>query len=205
MAPEQVPQKKNGISPNAPSPDSGKKVPSPQTESSVGNNVVDSENSVSPATRESDLQALQNMDWIGATLKRFRTGKHPDPHIESLLDRRLNISRQDHLAPYLVRMLVSMALVFTVCTAAWVFLWAIGSLLQLNSFLIELSYGMVFLLIALFGIAMTNPVNLYDEPSIEKAGKTVFDELQREIEEETSGPHSTNSHRSAPSSESKKS
>ncbi|MFZ2955793.1 MAG: hypothetical protein WA705_02710 [Candidatus Ozemobacteraceae bacterium] len=227
MAPEATPKKFSELptleelkrresSPNTPTSDSAKNGSSTRTKSSTGEETVDSTDSDpldNPTSSENDLRDLQDMDWIGATLKRFRFGKHPDPRIESLLARRLDVKRKEYLAPYPVRLLVSMALIFAVCTTVWMCIWAIGSLFELKDFLLELSSLMIFLLITLFGIAVTNPVNLYDEPSIEMAGKRLLEELQQEVEgtrnqtkaeEEPSEAHSTNSRRSAPSSESKK-
>ncbi|MBF0501599.1 MAG: hypothetical protein HQM09_15780 [Candidatus Riflebacteria bacterium] len=145
-----------------------------------------------PSTPEDDLQTLQEIDWIGASRKRFNFGYHPDRRIESLLRRRLDLSRYDHLAPYPIRILVSMSFVVIACSAFWIIIWVVASLLDFNSFINELAYGMVFLLVAMFGFVIANPINLYNEQSIEKAGQILIDELKQEIDETTEDPENLN-------------
>lgn len=132
-------------------------------------------------TPEEDLRELERMDWLGATLKRFRLGKHPDPQVEKLLQRRLDLDHRNFLSAYPLRVLCSLAIVVAGCGTAWIIFWSVFSLAGFTVFLRELSWGMSFLLVCLMFVVLSNPIRLYDEIEIEKAGTERIDEFRREL------------------------
>lgn len=132
-------------------------------------------------TPEEDFRVLQDLDWLAATLKRFKTGKHPDPQIEGLLQRRLDLDARQFLTFYPIRVLCSLAIVVVGCGTAWVVLWSIFSLAGFTVFLRELSWGMSFLLICLMAFVISNPIRLYDEIEIERAGIERLEQFRREL------------------------
>jgi len=140
------------------------------------------------ATPEEDLRALESMDWLAATLKRFRLGKHPDPQVESLLQRRLDLDHQQFLTAYPLRVLCSLSFVVAACGGAWIALWAVFSLAGFTTFIRELSWGMSFLLVCLMALVISNPIRLYDEIEIEKAGAERIEGFRSELLSEESPP-----------------
>jgi len=138
--------------------------------------------SVPAASAEDDLRDLEAMNWAGETIRRFRLGSHPDPQVEALLKRRLDLAAESFLGPYPLRLLCTLALVFAGCAISWILLWAVGTAAGWTVLVAELSYAMPFLLVVLFGISLSQPLRLYDETAITKAGEKALDALRAEIE-----------------------
>lgn len=132
---------------------------------------------------KTDLSRIEHMDWVRANILRFRLGKHPDPEIESLLERRMNLAGKNFVGPYPIRLLCTFAFVLIFCSFSWILIWSLFSIAGCHSFLRELSALMVTLLIALFGIAFSHPMKMYDERGIEKAGTDFIRMLRRETAE----------------------
>jgi hypothetical protein len=130
-----------------------------------------------------DLERLEKSDWMTLCLKRFSLGAHPDPATEALLKRRLDFSGRGFQAAYPLRVICSLAMVLVVSSVAWTGLWLVFSFLGFTDFIRELSVLMSLLLFALFGIAATHPMKMFDEQALEKAGSDSIRLLRLEIAE----------------------
>ncbi|HNW35331.1 MAG TPA: hypothetical protein PKM25_10395, partial [Candidatus Ozemobacteraceae bacterium] len=132
---------------------------------------------------DDDLLRLEAFDWRRAVILRLQNGRHPDPIIEALIRRRLDVRREDFVGPVFVRVLCTLAFTFLGCTVAWGVSWSVFSMLGLHGLLVELSNLMVTLLAALLGIAVFQPFRIYDEIGAMKKAQEKFDELRQRVEE----------------------
>ena len=137
-----------------------------QTQAQTQAQVV--EPSPSPPTLEDDLERLEAMNWLHASILRIRKGRHPDPEIEALLKRRLDFPKDRFLGPYPVRLLNTFSWVLTSCSIGWVALWALGSLAGFNEFVWAVSGLMTTLLAVLIGLALSQPIVFVDEKALEE-------------------------------------
>ena len=123
-----------------------------------------------PPSLEEDLARLEAMNWFQASVIRIRRGSHPDPEIEALLARRLDLPRDRFQGPIAIRYLSTLAWVVTFCSGAWVALWAVGTALGFTEFVWALSGAMTTLTAALLGLAVSQPIVFVDEKGLETAG-----------------------------------
>ena len=137
---------------------------------------------------KTDLAKLERIDWVSATILRFRLGLHPDPEIEALLKRRLNLPSNKYLGPLPVRLLCTFAMILAFFTITWGLFWFFFSIAGFSNFLRELSLLMTSLMVIVFGIGCSHPLKLFDEKAIEKAGSEVIRSLRLECAEEKSSP-----------------
>jgi len=132
---------------------------------------------------DDDFLRLESFDWRRAVVLRLNLGRHPDPVIEALLARRLNIPREEFVGPVLVRVLCTLAFAFVGSAVSWVLCWSAFSLLGLGMHLGTLSGLMMTLLAALLGIAVFQPFRIYDEIGAVERAQALFDELRSSVEE----------------------
>ncbi len=142
--------------------------------------------SQNPTDLKTDLAKLEKIDWVAATILRFRLGSHPDFEIENLLKRRLNLPAKKYLGSLPVRLLCTFAMILTFFAVAWGFFWFAFSIAGFTNFLRELSVLMTFLMVIIFGIGFSHPLKLFDEKAVEKAGSEVIRSLRVECAEEKS-------------------
>jgi hypothetical protein len=134
-------------------------------------------------TPDDDFLRLESFDWRRAVVIRLNLGRHPDPVIEALLARRLNIPREEFMGPLVVRILCTLAFAFVGSAVAWVICWSAFSLLGLGVYLGTLSGLMMTLLAAMLGIAVFQPFRIYDEIGAVAKAQALFDELRSSVEE----------------------
>jgi hypothetical protein len=137
---------------------------------------------------QKDLDRLQELDWVNASITRFRQGKHSDPTLEALLSRRLDLPRYGFLAPYPLRVLCTFGFCLAGCGLAWLAFWMVLTVFGLENLLRELSLMMSLLLVAMFGIGVTHPLEIYDETEIEKTGTEVLRQFRSEQPAEAQSP-----------------
>lgn len=135
-----------------------------------------------PAADE-DLLRLESFDWRRAVVLRLQNGHHPDPVIEDILKRRLDLNREDFLGPLPVRVLCTLAFVLIACIVAWIAGWSAFSLLGWDGWVLAFSGVMATVLAAALGVAAFQPVRIYDEIGAVAKAQQKFDELRRQMDE----------------------
>lgn len=134
-------------------------------------------------TADEDLLRLESFDWRRAVILRLQNGRHPDPVIEDILKRRIDLKREEFQGPLPVRVLCTLAIDFIVCAVVWVIGWSVFSLLGWDGWVIGFSGLMVTVLVASMGVAAFQPMRIYDEIGAIARGQVKFDELRRQVEE----------------------
>lgn len=134
-------------------------------------------------TADEDLLRIESFDWRRAVVLRLQNGRHPDPVIEEILKRRIDLDREAFQGPLPVRVLCTLAIVFIVCIVVWVAGWGVFSLLGLDGWVLWFSGLMVTVLAASLGVAAFQPIRIYDEIGAVARGQEKFDELRRQVEE----------------------
>jgi hypothetical protein len=119
-----------------------------------------------------DLRLTEASNWFADLRLQMHRGRHPDPKTDARLRRVFGFSPGQFNGPYLIRLLVSWALILTVCALAWVVLSNVASALGWTGFVYDLSIWMSLIMIALFGLAISQPSSLLDEKALEEAART---------------------------------
>jgi len=138
-----------------------------------------------------DLRVLENTDWVMASIQRFHSGTHPDPIIEKVLKRRMNLPSKKFLAPYPLRLFCTYGMIVVFCGIFWGVSWCFFSFFGFRGFLCELSAAMTTLLVALLGVAISHPMKIFDEAAIEKAGLEALRTVQRQTDGEQNSQNGT--------------
>ncbi|OQA09534.1 MAG: hypothetical protein BWY66_00522 [bacterium ADurb.Bin374] len=173
----------------APQADS-KPVPPPETPAAPASpqgsatpaDKVDTPSPAEPAP-DQDLLRLESFDWRRAVVLRLQSGRHPDPVIEDILRRRLDLEREEFQGPLPVRVLCTLAFVAIACIVAWVVGWSVFSLLGWGGWVLGFSSLMMTVLAAALGVAAFQPVRIYDEIGAVAKAQQKFDELRRQVDE----------------------
>ena len=115
-----------------------------------------------------DVAKLEQIDRLRAVVVRMQGGRHPNREIDALLQRRLNIPHEEFQGPYVTRLISTLMMVFVASTVMWAILWAIGSAMELGSFVKIVSTGMMTLFAAIAGVAMFHPASVPDEKKTDR-------------------------------------
>lgn len=159
---------------------------SPQESAAPGDTAAASSPSSSPPvepTPDQDLLRLESFDWRRAVVLRLQNGRHPDPVIEDILRRRLDLDREKFQGPLPVRVLCTLAFVVIACIVAWIVGWSAFSLLGWDGWVLGFSSLMMTVLAAALGVAAFQPVRIYDEIGAVAKAQHKFDELRRQVDE----------------------
>lgn len=140
------------------------------------------ETSSEPAP-DQDLLRLESFDWRRAVVLRLQNGCHPDPVIEDILRRRLDLDREEFQGPLPVRVLCTLAFVVIACIVVWIAGWSAFSLLGWDGWVLGFSGLMTTVLAAALGVAAFQPVRIYDEIGAVARAQRKFDELRRQVDE----------------------
>lgn len=132
-------------------------------------------------TLSDDVAKLEQIDRLRAVLVRMQGGRHPNREIDALLQRRLNIPREDFQGPYVTRLISTLMMVFVASTVMWAILWAIGSAMELDYFVKLVSTGMMTLFAAIAGVAVFHPASVPDEKRLIAAIEEHMNELRMEL------------------------
>ncbi len=129
---------------------------------------------------DQDLETLRKIDISKAILiKTQRGGKHPDKKTDRLLDRYMQLGNEEIEGPYLIRVLSTIMFVFIVSALSWLLIWLLGAVAGWSVFLRFLSIAMSTFVIAMFGVAVFNPMSLVNEPELQRKIKLRLEELHQ--------------------------
>lgn len=99
---------------------------------------------------------------------------------------------EDFCGPYPIRLVVTWAFVFAVCTIWWLIVAGVGRIFDMNFFLSVFSGLVVTVMMGTWGIALSQPQNLIDEDRLETACKKKLEQLEREVENASTKTGSVN-------------
>jgi hypothetical protein len=144
---------------------------------------------------DADLETLRKIDISKAILiKSQRGGKHPDKKIDGLLNRYMKFTPDEIEGPYLVRVLSTIMFIFIVSALSWLLIWVMGNVAGWSVFIRLLSIAMSTFVIAMFGVAIFNPMSLLNENDLQNKIKIRLEELhqsrQQDINREILGEES---------------
>ncbi|MBP7634825.1 hypothetical protein KBA41_11710 [Candidatus Ozemobacteraceae bacterium] len=183
MCPDVAPQ----ADPKPASPPEAPAAPASSQESAApaGKAETPSPSTSQPAepAPDQDLLRLESFDWRRAVVLRLQNGRHPDPVIEDILRRRLDLDREEFQGPLPVRVLCTLAFVFIACIIAWIAGWSAFSLLGWDGWVLGFSGLMTTVLAVALGVAAFQPVRIYDEIGAVAKAQQKFDELRRHVDE----------------------
>jgi low affinity Fe/Cu permease len=96
--------------------------------------------------------------------------------------------------PYLVRVLSTIMFIFIVSALSWLLIWVMGNVAGWSVFIRLLSIAMSTFVIAMFGVAIFNPMSLLNENDLQNKIKIRLEELhqsrQQDINREILGEES---------------
>ncbi|OGK04787.1 MAG: hypothetical protein A2W80_16020 [Candidatus Riflebacteria bacterium GWC2_50_8] len=138
-------------------------------------------------TLADDVAKLEQIDRLRAVVVRMQGGRHPSREIDALLQRRLNIPREEFQGPYVTRLISTLMMVFVASTVMWAILWAIGSAMELGYLVKMVSTGMMTLFAAIAGVAVFHPASVPDEKRLIAAIEEQMNELRMELGKSGSG------------------
>lgn len=125
-----------------------------------------------------DLNQLEKLNLMRAVLLRMQGGRHPSAEIDMLLQRRLNLKKEDFQGPYAIRLICTLMMIFLLCSIFWGILWLFATALELNYFIRLMSTAIATLLAATAGIAIFHPSSVPDEKLLKEAIDRRISELK---------------------------
>lgn len=162
-------------------PEGGEASPEIQDENDESSMAPESTIQPEPSLEE-DFETLQKLNLLKATLVRMQGGRHPNPEIEALLHRRLNLSRESFQGPYIIRLLSTLIMIFVAATICWGVLWILA--FELSNFIKILSTGMASLVAALAGVAIFHPTSLPDENLLKQRIEEEMRKISKNVQQD---------------------
>lgn len=134
---------------------------------------------------EEDLEILERINVLKSVMIQMQGGRHFDPQIDALLKRRINLRSEDFQGPYLIRLVVTLMMIFVISALFWSVLWILASGFQMNYFIKMLSTGMGTLVAALAGVAIFHPSSVPDESLLKQFIDDKLNKLKKEARQKS--------------------
>lgn len=114
-------------------------------------------------TLEEDIAALEKLNLMRSVMIKIQGGRHPHVPTDQLLDRRLKIDPAKYQAPYVVRLVCTLMMVFVFGSLFWFLMWLVLTPLNLTHAVRLISTGFATVVAAVAGVSIFHPSSVPDE------------------------------------------
>ncbi len=131
-------------------------------------------------TVKEDYEQLMSINLYKEVAIKLQFIKHPNPEIDALLERRIDLSSKNLLInPFGIRVLSSIVIIFLMGILIWSMIWVFGTILGLTVLAKSLSSLLAILVISGMSISIFQPLPVIDE---EQLNKHIVREMNRILE-----------------------
>lgn len=168
------------------------KSPNGEVSSTAENKGTEEQLYIKEPSLAEDYETLKNMNLLRNVMIRIQYGRFPNAETEALLKRRMDLDESKFQSPYLVRVIISIFVLFFLCTLTYIIIWLATSSMNLNGIKESASLIISLFFFSACGFIIFNSLSSPDEKKLKLAIKERMTELEIELNLEkskTNGNH----------------
>jgi hypothetical protein len=166
--------------------------PHNEAQASSSNNSLKGGEDTKDYSLEEDYDALLALNLNKEAAIKLQLHKHPDPQIDALLERRIDLKDPKlTLNPFGIRILSSMIIIFLLGILIWAMIWLFGSILGLSTLAKSLSSLLAVIVISGMSISIFQPLPLIDESLFNNHLINEMNKIRKIIEKDEKSEKST--------------
>ncbi len=132
-------------------------------------------------TLAEDYDSLKNMNLLKNVMIRMQFGRYPNKKIDAILKRRMDFDESKYQGTHVVRIIISIMAMFFICTAIYIVIWLIASMMNLNDLKETSSLVLSLLFFGSCGYAIFNNISVPDEKKLKEAIKERMTQIESEL------------------------